>query len=379
MAHEDYYRILGVPRNATEDEIKSAFRKSAFKYHPDCNPGNKEAEARFKEINEAYSALSDPEKRRMYDQFGLEGLKAGGGFSGFQNVDVGDIFGDVFESFFSELRGSPFRTARSRRGADLKYDVEVSLEEAFAGAKLPVTFERAELCETCSGTGAKSKGGFQKCRTCRGAGRVQFSQGFFSFSQTCPDCGGRGEVIVSPCGQCHGSGRVKNKVTLNIKIPQGIHDSSTLRVAKAGDAGSRTADSGDLYVQVRIKHHPHFERVENDIIYHCNLSVTEAVLGAVKEVPCIEGEKTVIHIPGGTQHGKIFRIAGKGMPFLGARKRGDMMVNVKIDIPAELTPRQKELFEELAKTMDSPDSVRDTDKSSKSFFKKILGVFGFVL
>ncbi|HOW90572.1 MAG TPA: DnaJ domain-containing protein, partial [Elusimicrobiales bacterium] len=214
MATNDYYRVLGVPRNASEQEIKSAFRKIALKCHPDRNPGNKDAEAQFKEAGEAYEVLSNQDKRRIYDQFGAEGLKAGGGrggFGGFQNADMGDIFGDIFDNLFTDAGGGR-RRARSRRGADLKYEAEISLEESFSGVKVPVNFDRTEVCSSCGGTGAKPKTGLKKCPSCRGAGRVQYAQGFFSFSQTCPDCGGQGEVVIAPCKECGGSGQEKKKV-----------------------------------------------------------------------------------------------------------------------------------------------------------------------
>lgn len=380
MAHEDYYRILGVPRNATDEEIKAAFRKAALKYHPDRNPGNKEAEAKFKEINEAYEVLSSPEKRSIYDQFGYEGLRGSGyqGFSGFQNIDLGDIFGDIFDNFFGGEFGAGFGTSfkqrsRTRRGSDLKYDVEITLEDAFNGIKVPVTYEKTEICSVCNGTGAKPKTGLKKCPTCRGSGRVQYSQGFFAFTQTCPECRGHGEVIISSCKECGGSGRQKKDRTLHIKIPQGATDGATLRVPHAGDAGLRGGDSGDLYIHVHIKHHPRFERVENDIVYNCPISVVEATLGTEMEIPAIDGEKVKLEIPAGTQHGKVFRISGRGMPSMTTKKRGDMLVQIKVEVPTNLTPKQKELFEELAKTYHQEHEPDKDKKESKSFFKKILG------
>jgi len=373
MSANDYYRTLGVPRNASDEEIKTAFRKLALKCHPDRNPGNKDAEAQFKEIGEAYAALSNPEKRKLYDQFGAEGLKAGagrgpGGFGGWPGADLGDIFGDIFDNFFTEAGGGR-RRPRARRGADLKYDVEITLEEAFSGVKVPVNFDRTEVCEVCGGTGAKARTGLKKCATCRGAGRVQYAQGFFSFSQTCPDCGGQGEVVAAPCRDCGGSGRQKKSVSLNIKIPQGADEGAVLRVSGAGDAGLREGGSGDLYIQVHLKHHPHFERQDLDLLYDCSLNVAQAALGCEASVPVIEGHKTTIRIPAGTQHGRVFRIHEKGMLAPGAKKRGDLLARVRIEIPADLTPRQKELFEELCGTFGhEPPRVEE-----KSFFKKILG------
>ncbi len=376
MASTDYYRLLGVPRNANDAELKSSFRKQALKYHPDRNPGNEDAEVKFKELNEAYSVLSDSKKRNIYDQYGEEGLKGAGagagagGFGGFQNVDLGDIFGDIFGGF--GFGGGSSGRSRSRKGGDLKHDVEIPLEEAFNGSRASVSFERTELCSLCHGSGAKPKTGLKKCSTCQGSGRVQYAQGFFSFAQTCPDCHGQGEVITSPCSQCRGSGHERKKAIVNIKIPPGINDGTLMRVSRAGDAGTRGGDSGDLYVQVYIKHHSRFERVEDDLLYYINLSVTQAILGANVEIPTIEGSKTTLNIPAGTQYGKMFRISNKGMAILNSKKRGDMLVNVKIDIPTRLNSNQKELFKELSSSIDGDEKVIKKKKSG-SIFEKIRG------
>ncbi len=374
MATNDYYRTLGVARNAGPDEIKSAYRKLALKYHPDRNQGNKEAEATFKEINEAYEVLSTPEKRQVYDQYGAEGLKAGaggaGGFGGFQGADLGDMFGDMFENLFAQQGGGRGRP-RSRRGADLKYEAEITLEEAFTGVKVPVNFERTEVCQECEGTGARGKTGIKKCPTCRGAGRVQYSQGFFAFSQACPDCGGQGEVITTPCKACGGAGRQKKNASINVKIPAGVEEGSVLRVSGGGDAGLKGGDSGDLYIQVRLKHHPHFERQGRDLVYDCPVELWQAALGGEAEVPVITGGRVKIKVPQGTQHGKVFRVHGQGMPVPGAKDHGDLLVRVKLAVPHELTPRQRELFEELAKT--AGHTPPPQEEKDKGFFKKILG------
>ncbi|MCG2726301.1 MAG: molecular chaperone DnaJ [Elusimicrobia bacterium] len=376
MASNDYYRILGVPRNASDTELKSAFRNLALRYHPDRNHGNKEAEAKFKEINEAYNVLADSEKRSMYDQYGEEGLKGSGsgfsGFGGFQNMDLGDIFGDILGGFGFGGSGRASGRSRSRKGGDLKHDVKISLEEAFNGARVSVNFERTELCSLCRGTGAKPKTGFKKCSTCHGAGRVQYAQGFFSFAQTCPDCHGQGEVITSPCRQCHGVGTERRKASVNIKIPPGINDGTLMRVSRAGDAGVKGGDSGDLYVQVYIKHHSRFERVEDDLLYYVNLSIPQAVLGANVEVPTIESGNVSLNIPAGTQYGKVFRISNKGMPAMNGKKRGDMLVNVKIEIPTQLSSKQKELFKELSNSIDGEEKIVKK-KKPESIFEKIRG------
>lgn len=380
MASNDYYRLLDIPKNASKDEIKSAYRRMAMKYHPDRNPGNAEAEAKFKEINEAYEVLSNPEKRQIYDQYGADGLKAGGqnagpgGFGGFSGAsDMGDIFGDLFENMFSQGGGRSGGTPRSHRGADLKYEKEISLEDAFRGVKVTVDVERTETCPDCGGSGAKDKNSIKKCPSCRGSGHVQYSQGFFSFRQPCPDCGGTGEIIANKCTHCGGHGRIKKHVPVNVKIPAGIEDGGVLRVAAGGDVGMRGGAPGDLYIQVSIKQHVHFTRERRDLIYECPIQVWQAALGCEAEVPLIEGEKTTIRIPSGTQFGKIFRVRGKGMPGIGAKPRGDLMVKVRVEVPTDLNERQKSLFRELAAIAGDDISSSDNKGDSvKSFFKKIL-------
>lgn len=376
MASNDYYRTLGVARNAGPDEIKTAYRKLAMKHHPDRNPGNSDSEAAFKEINEAYEVLSTPEKRQIYDQYGAEGLKGGagggrGGFGGFQGgADLGDMFGDLFENLFTQGQGGGRGKPRSRRGADLKAEAEITLEEAFTGVKVPLNIERTEVCQECDGSGARGKTGIRKCPACHGAGRVQYSQGFFSFSQACPDCGGQGEVITSPCKACGGAGRQKKSASINIKLPAGVEEGAVLRVSGGGDAGLRGGDSGDLYIQVALKHHPHFERQGRDLLYDCQVAVWQAALGGEMDVPVIEGGRIKIKMPQGTQHGKVFRVHGQGMPSTNSKERGDLLVKVKLEVPHDLNPRQRELFEELAKIAghEAPPEEKD-----KGFFKKILG------
>lgn len=365
----DYYRILGVPKNASDDEIKSAFRKLALKYHPDRNPGNKEAENKFKEINQAYEILSNPEKRRIYDAYGEDALKgqAGpGGFGGFsQQADFGDIFGDVFENFFGQAMGSR-RSSSRRRGSDLKYKTEISLEDAFNAAKVEINYERRTVCKNCSGSGADSKSSVKKCPSCGGRGRIQFSQGFFSFSQTCTRCGGSGEIISSPCKVCYGSGTVKEKKSLNVKIPPGVEDGSVLRVAGAGDAGEKGSPNGDLYIEISVRHHPHFERDRQDLIYELSLDMASAALGCEVEVPVIDGGRIKIKVPEGVQYGKILRVPGKGMPYANSRKRGDLLVRVKVETPSHLNEQQKDLLIKFAQTL-----KEQKEKENLGFFKKI--------
>ncbi len=380
---EDYYETLGVARNASEAEIKSAFRKLAMKYHPDKNPGSKESEEKFRKINAAYETLSSPEKRSLYDRFGEAGVSGaqgggpGGNPFGSAGVDVNEVFGDLFENLFS---GGGSSGKQRRRGGDLKYEVHIDLEEAFSGTQIPLEFERSESCSSCRGTGAKGgASGTRKCSQCRGSGYVQFSQGFFSMRQACPACGGEGQVIEHPCPDCRGSGKIHKHASLKVKIPPGIYDGATLRISGEGEAGSRGSNPGDLYVLVRIKPDPRFERTEDDLTTERLLGIAEASLGTTADVATIDGEKTKIKIPAGTQHGATFRVKEKGMPKLHGRGRGDLLVKIKIEIPRHLNARQQELLEEFQKTEhphDNASSPKDPDSGEgssggifKGFFK----------
>lgn len=391
----DYYDLLGVPRNADEAEVKRAYRKQALKYHPDRNPGDAKAEAKFKEVNQAYEVLSDPGKRRLYDQFGEAGVQQGAGagagnpFSGFGGMgggaDVGDIFGDIFENFFQGGGGSQSRRKRARRGHDLKYEVEVTLEEAFEGTRLPLKYERVEGCSTCDGSGAKPGTGLKRCGTCGGSGRVQFSQGFFAMTQACSTCGGEGHIVETPCASCHGSGRRRAAHKVTIRIPPGIYDGATLRIAGEGEAGGRGGEAGDLFVHVRVKPHPKFHREEDDLVYDARLSYPQAALGCKTTVPTIEGEGARIRIPAGTADGSAFRVKGRGMPRLKGRGHGDLIVRVRLDVPKDATPRQRELLEALAREMgvhetlaDGPEAsheepAKDGDDKGGGLFKKFFG------
>jgi len=355
---EDYYSLLGVARNATDAEIKAAYRKLAMKHHPDRNPGNhKEAEEKFRQVNSAYEALSDPKKRRLYDQYGEAGVNAGSqggfgggpGFEGFgAGVDVNEVFGDLFENFFGGQGGGGGR--RRRGGADLKYEAELTLEDAFKGMQLPLKFARAEACATCRGSGAKPGSTPKRCSQCRGSGRVQLSQGFFSMAQTCPKCQGEGSVVDDPCKDCRGQGRVRKEAELKIKIPPGIYDGATLRISGEGEGAPHGGEPGDLYVHIRIKADPRFDRHEDDLKVTTGLDVALASLGGTVDVPTIDGEPVKVKIPAGVQAGATFRVREKGMPKLHGRGRGDLLVAVRVDVPKELTARQRELLEELHKT-----------------------------
>ena len=394
MASQDYYNLLGVARNASEAEIKTAYRKLAMQYHPDRNPGNKEAEEKFRKINTAYEVLSDANKRKLYDQFGEAGVQGGpgggpggpfgGGGSPFggAGVDVNDVFGDLFESFFGGQGGGgePFaggrgRGPRARRGNDLKYEVEITLDDAFTGTQLPLRFDRVETCATCKGSGARSGSGLKRCPQCRGSGRVQFSQGFFSMTQTCPQCGGEGQIVENPCPDCRGSGRKRASAKLTVKVPPGIYDGATLRIAGEGEAGGRGATAGDLYVLVRVRPDPRFERHEDDLLTERALDAADAALGATLEVAAIGGERTKIKLPAGTQHGATFRVREKGMPRLHGRGRGDLLVRVRVVVPQDLTPRQRELLEEFRRLSggEGAQAEQNAPRKDEGIFKKIFG------
>jgi len=386
---KDFYETLGVPRNATEAEIKAAYRKLALKFHPDRNSGNKEAEERFKEGNSAYEALSDPKRRQLYDQYGEAGLSGAGagvgpggfgGFGGFRSADASEIFGDIFENFFSEMGGGGGRP-RSRRGHDLKYEISISLEDAYHGAQQPLEYERIETCASCRGSGAKPGTGLKRCSGCRGSGRVQYSQGFFSMSQTCPTCGGAGQIIETPCKECRGAGSMRKKHKLTVRIPVGIYEGATLRISGEGEAGARGGAPGDLFIEVRLNSHSKFEREEDDLIYHQRISFPQAALGCTLVVPTLADARAKIKLPPGVQHGALFRIQGKGMPKMRGRGFGDILVRVSVEVPKELTQKQRELLEEFAKSLDGPLDIpafdepdkADAPKEDVGIFKKFFG------
>jgi molecular chaperone DnaJ len=352
----DYYEILGVERSCTEAELKTAFRKAAMQHHPDRNPGDHEAEIRFKECNEAYSILSDPQKRAAYDRFGhagVNGMGGGGGFSG----DASDIFSSVFGDVFGEMFGGGRRSSGPARGQDLRYDLEISLEQAFSGADVEIAAASAMTCEVCTGTGAKPGTQPQQCPTCGGAGRVRASQGFFAIERTCPRCGGAGRIIADPCRACHGQGMVRKERTLQVRIPAGVDDGARIRLSGEGDAGARGGPRGDLYIFLSVKPHELFQRDGLDLRCHVPVPMPVAALGGEIEAPCLataaecEGDcKVKVKVPEGAQTGKAVRLRGKGMPALRGRERGDLIVELYVETPTNLTPRQKELMRELAES-----------------------------
>ncbi len=356
MSKRDYYEVLGIPRDATDEQLKAAYRKLALKYHPDRNKGDTEAEEKFKEATEAYEVLRDPKKRASYDRYGHEGLSGfegfgpGGGFS-----DISDIFGDfpdlqdIFEGFFGSAFGTRTRSKRARRGADIQYDLSITLEEAATGKEVQLEIPRNEACEKCSGTGARAGSTPQVCPLCNGTGNIRQTQGFFSISQTCPKCKGEGKIISNPCKSCGGSGlKVKNR-TITVKIPAGVESGSRLKITGEGEQGPNSGLRGDLYVVIHVKKHTYFERHGNDILSVMDVSFPMVCLGGDIEVPTIYGQKAKMKIPPGTENGQVFRLKGNGIPYLGSYGRGDQLVKINIIVPKKLTPRQKELLKEFSK------------------------------
>jgi molecular chaperone DnaJ len=356
MAKRDYYEVLGVQRGVGDTELKAAFRKLAMKYHPDRNPGDKECEHRFKEVNEAYEVLRDPEKRAAYDRFGHAAFEGGAGV-GF-GADFASTFADIFDDFFG-MGGRRGRSGRER-GADLRYNMEITLEEAYHGKTAQVRIPTSVTCETCSGSGAKTGTKPKPCPTCNGYGKLRHAQGFFTLERTCPACHGRGQVIDDPCASCAGSGRVTRERTLSVNIPAGVEDGTRIRLAGEGEAGVRSGPSGDLYIFLAISAHPLFQRDGADIHYRVPISMSMAALGGDFEVPTLDGTKTRVKVPEGTQSGRRFRLHGKGMPVMRAKQSGDMYVQVVVETPQNLTKRQRELlmeFERLSSKETHPESV----------------------
>ncbi len=362
---QDYYALLGVARGASDDDLKKAYRKLALKHHPDRNQGDKKAEAHFKEINEAYGVLSDPEKRKAYDTFGHAGPQQADGFG--QTGDFGDVFGSIFEDFFGGGAGRRQRRSRAQRGGDLQYNLTVSFEDAMFGKEAELRLRHADPCADCKGTGAKA-GSIRTCPACKGAGQVRSQQGPFVLNRTCGQCRGEGRVSSEGCPACRGSGQTMRDKTLSVKVPPGIETGMRLRVAGAGEAGTNGGPPGDLYVAISVTEHPHFIRDGSDLRCDVPISFIKAILGGQVDAPTIKGKMTV-KIPPGTQDGKIFRLKGLGFPSLQGHRIGDQLVRIKVEIPTHLTPKQAELLEAYAKISgEGPDGTETIFDKVKSLF-----------
>lgn len=357
-AKRDYYAVLGVARSANDAELKAAYRKLAMQHHPDRNPGDADCESRFKELNEAYDVLKDGDKRAAYERFGHAAFEQGmGGAHGFGS-DFASAFSDIFEGVFG-MSGARGRSSGRERGADLRYNMEITLEEAFGGKTAQLRLPTSVTCEACTGTGAKLGTKPKVCATCGGHGKVRHTQGFFTLERTCSACHGRGQVIDTPCPACGGAGRVTRERTLSVNIPPGVEDGTRIRIAGEGEAGLRGGAAGDLYIFLSLTPHDFFQRDGADLHCRVPVSMVSAALGGEFEVPSIDGSKSRIKVPGGTQSGRRFRLQGKGMPVLRSRQSGDMYVQVVVETPQSLTKKQRELlaeFEKLSSTATHPES-----------------------
>lgn len=375
MAKRDYYETLGVSRNATADELKKAYRKKAKELHPDRNADNPNAEAQFKEINEAYDALKDPEKKAAYDRFGHAAFEGGtgasagrgGGFGG--NQDFASAFSDVFEDLFGDFVGGGRGGARSRatRGSDLRYNLRITLEEAYSGVKKTIRVPRLSECDSCNGTGAEGGAEPVVCPTCSGMGKVRAQQGFFTVERTCPTCSGSGQIVKNPCRVCMGSGRVEKEASLAVNIPAGVETGTRIRLSGEGEAGLRGGPAGDLYIFVNVAEHPIFKREELTLFCRVPVSVTRAALGGEVEVPTIDGGRSRVKIPAGSQSGRQMRLRSKGMPMLRGAGQGDMVIELAVETPVNLTARQRELLQEFEQLS------AENNPESSGFFDKVKG------
>lgn len=374
MAKKDYYEILGVSRDADEREIKKAYKRLAMKHHPDRNQGDKDSEAKFKEIKEAYEILTDAQKKAAYDQYGHaafeHGGMGGGGFGG--GGDFNDIFGDVFGDIFGGRR------QRASRGSDLQYNMVLTLEEAVRGVTKEIRIPTLAECDTCHGSGAKAGSSATTCSTCHGAGQVQMRQGFFAVQQTCPTCHGRGKIIKDPCNKCHGQGRVEKTKTLSVKIPAGVDTGDRVRLSGEGEAGENGAPAGDLYVQVQVKQHPIFERDGNNLYCEVPINFAMAALGGEIEVPTLDG-RVNLKVPAETQTGKLFRMRGKGVKSVRGGAQGDLLCRVVVETPVKLNDKQKQLLRELEESLGGEKGAKNSPRSKsfldgvKKFFDDLTG------
>ena len=371
MAKRDYYEVLGVIKSTSPEDIKKAYRKSALKYHPDKNKGDKASENKFKEASEAYHVLSDKKRRKNYDQFGHAAFEGGPGRGGFENFDFSQFstsFSDIFEDFFEgfgETRGRRQGRSSSFRGEDLRYDLSISLEDAYHGKKHEINFSSSERCGRCDGYGGEPGSKPVSCSMCGGQGQVRSSQGFFTIQQTCPECSGSGEQISSPCKECRGMGKKQTRKKIFTNIPKGVDDGTRIRLSGKGEAGVKGGGNGDLYIFVSIEAHSIFQRSEENLFYEFPISLADATLGTTVEVPTIDGEKAKVKIPAGTQNGKQFRLRGKGMPIIKDKDYGDLYIRAVTEVPVSLNKEQKNLLEQFKKLEDTK-----TNPSIKNFFEK---------
>ena len=369
MAKADYYETLGVSRDASAEELKKAYRKLAMKYHPDRNPDDKSAEQTFKDVNEAYGVLRDKQKRAAYDQFGhaaFDGAAAGAGAAGAGGFDFSSGFADIFEEMFGDFMGGHRGGGPGTRGSDLRYNLEISLEEAFSGSQTQIRVPTLVSCPSCKGSGAEGGAQPVTCPSCHGRGRIRAQQGFFTIERTCPACQGEGQVLSNPCKTCGGAGRTRKEKTLSVSIPAGVAEGTRIRLAGEGEAGQRGAPAGDLYLFISVRPHRFFHRDGTNIHCRVPIAMTTAALGGAIEVPTVGGKRARVTIPAGTQTGEQFRLRGKGMPVLHSKARGDMYIEVAVETPVNLDKRQKALlkeFEELGGAKTSPQSA--------SFFSKV--------
>ena len=369
MAKRDYYEVLGVPRGASSDDLKKAYRRLALQHHPDRNPEDAEAEELFKEASEAYAVLSDPDKRGQYDRFGHQGVGMGGpgGFPGADFQGFADIFGDLFGDLFGGARGG--RRGRGQRGADLRYNLELDLADLLEGTEEQIEVPRMVRCETCSGSGARAGTSPERCPRCQGSGQAIYQQGLFRISRPCDGCGASGWVVSDPCQTCRGRGRIEGRKSLNVRIPAGIDDGMRLRVAGEGEAGIAGGPPGDLFVVVQVRPHPFFTRDGADLACEVPISFVQAVLGTEIEVPTLEG-RVSLRVPEGTQNGKVMRLRGKGLPGLRSSERGDQYVRIFVEVPTRLSGEQREILERFAEL-----SGEEVSPVTKGFLEKLRDLF----